>query len=74
VKMYWLDTADQDRTTWPFQECARRAIACVHSRMGLVRAITTAMKPLIGVTTSELRPSGAGTLRRHGENMPARAA
>ena len=24
------------------------------------------MKPLIGVTTSELRPSGAGTLRRHG--------
>jgi putative glutamine amidotransferase len=25
------------------------------------------MKPLIGVTTSELRPSGAGTLRRHGE-------
>jgi putative glutamine amidotransferase len=25
------------------------------------------MKPLIGVTTSELRPSNAGTLRRHGE-------
>src|SRR5262245_23516471 len=25
------------------------------------------MKPLIGVTTSELRPSTAGTLRRHGE-------
>ena len=25
------------------------------------------MKPLIGVTTSELRPSGTGTLRRHGE-------
>jgi putative glutamine amidotransferase len=25
------------------------------------------MRPLIGVTTSELRPSGAGTLRRHGE-------
>src|SRR5918998_3597342 len=25
------------------------------------------MKPLIGVTTSELRPSAAGTLRRHGE-------
>ena len=25
------------------------------------------MKPLIGVTTSELRPSSAGTLRRHGE-------
>src|SRR5215213_2711808 len=26
-----------------------------------------AMRPLIGVTTSELRPSGAGTLRRQGE-------
>jgi putative glutamine amidotransferase len=26
-----------------------------------------AMRPLIGVTTSELRPSGASTLRRHGE-------
>ena len=25
------------------------------------------MKPLIGVTTSELRPSTAGTLRRHGD-------
>jgi putative glutamine amidotransferase len=25
------------------------------------------MRPLIGVTTSELRPSNAGTLRRHGE-------
>jgi putative glutamine amidotransferase len=25
------------------------------------------MQPLIGVTTSELRPSSAGTLRRHGE-------
>jgi putative glutamine amidotransferase len=25
------------------------------------------MRPLIGVTTSELRPSSAGTLRRHGE-------
>src|SRR5688500_8127654 len=25
------------------------------------------MRPLIGVTTSELRPSGAGTLRRQGE-------
>jgi putative glutamine amidotransferase len=25
------------------------------------------MRPLIGITTSELRPSGAGTLRRHGE-------
>jgi putative glutamine amidotransferase len=25
------------------------------------------MRPLIGVTTSELRPSDAGTLRRHGE-------
>ena len=25
------------------------------------------MRPLIGVTTSELRASGAGTLRRHGE-------
>src|SRR5918998_540553 len=25
------------------------------------------MKPLIGVTTSELRPSAAATLRRHGE-------
>lgn len=25
------------------------------------------MRPLIGVTTSELRPSAAGTLRRHGE-------
>jgi putative glutamine amidotransferase len=32
-----------------------------------VRAINRGMKPLIGVTTSELRPSGAGTLRRHGE-------
>src|SRR5215210_6413021 len=26
-----------------------------------------AMRPLIGVTTSELRPSGASTLRRQGE-------
>src|SRR5215216_988256 len=30
-------------------------------------ADNTGMRPLIGVTTSELRPSGAGTLRRQGE-------
>lgn len=29
--------------------------------------MTPDMRPLIGVTTSELRPSSAGTLRRHGE-------
>jgi putative glutamine amidotransferase len=29
--------------------------------------ITPVMRPLIGVTTSELRASSAGTLRRHGE-------
>ena len=32
------------------------------------------MSPLIGVTTSELRPSGAGTLRRHGEPPHAEMA
>jgi putative glutamine amidotransferase len=32
------------------------------------------MKPLIGVTTSELRSSGAGTLRRHGEPPHAEMA
>jgi putative glutamine amidotransferase len=32
------------------------------------------MKPLIGVTTSELRASGAGTLRRHGEPPHAEMA
>jgi putative glutamine amidotransferase len=32
------------------------------------------MKPLIGVTTSELRPSHAGTLRRHGEPPHAEMA
>jgi putative glutamine amidotransferase len=32
------------------------------------------MKPLIGVTTSELRPSGAGTLRRHGDPPHAEMA
>ena len=32
------------------------------------------MKPLIGVTTSELRPSNAGTLRRHGEPPHAEMA
>ena len=32
------------------------------------------MKPLIGVTTSELRPSWAGTLRRHGEPPHAEMA
>ena len=32
------------------------------------------MKPLIGVTTSELRPSSAGTLRRHGEPPHAEMA
>jgi putative glutamine amidotransferase len=32
------------------------------------------MKPLIGVTTSELRASGAGTLRRHGEPAHAEMA
>src|ERR687897_51415 len=30
-------------------------------------ADNSSMRPLIGVTTSELRPSGAGTLRRQGE-------
>jgi putative glutamine amidotransferase len=30
-------------------------------------ADNSGMRPLIGVTTSELRPSGAGTLRRQGE-------
>ena len=39
----------------------------VHSRKRLLWAINEGMKPLIGVTTSELRPSSAGTLRRHGE-------
>jgi putative glutamine amidotransferase len=32
------------------------------------------MRPLIGVTTSELRPSRAGTLRRHGEPPHAEMA
>jgi putative glutamine amidotransferase len=32
------------------------------------------MKPLIGVTTSELRPSSTGTLRRHGEPPHAEMA
>jgi putative glutamine amidotransferase len=32
------------------------------------------MRPLIGVTTSELRPSSAGTLRRHGEPPHAEMA
>ena len=32
------------------------------------------MRPLIGVTTSELRPSAAGTLRRHGEPPHAEMA
>jgi putative glutamine amidotransferase len=32
------------------------------------------MRPLIGVTTSELRSSGAGTLRRHGEPPHAEMA
>jgi putative glutamine amidotransferase len=32
------------------------------------------MRPLIGVTTSELRPSEAGTLRRHGEPPHAEMA
>jgi putative glutamine amidotransferase len=32
------------------------------------------MRPLIGVTTSELRPSHAGTLRRHGEPPHAEMA
>ena len=32
------------------------------------------MRPLIGVTTSELRPSSAGTLRRHGEPAHAEMA
>jgi putative glutamine amidotransferase len=32
------------------------------------------MKPLIGVTTSELRPNSAGTLRRHGEPPHAEMA
>ena len=32
------------------------------------------MKPLIGITTSELRPSSAGTLRRHGEPPHAEMA
>jgi putative glutamine amidotransferase len=36
-------------------------------RKWLEGAINRVMRPLIGVTTSELRPSGAGTLRRHGE-------
>jgi putative glutamine amidotransferase len=32
------------------------------------------MRPLIGITTSELRPSSAGTLRRHGEPPHAEMA
>ena len=42
--------------------------------MPLLRAINEGMKPLIGVTTSELRPSSAGTLRRHGEPPHAEMA
>src|SRR5829696_34397 len=40
-----------------------------HPAMSKVRRLVDnrAMRPLIGVTTSELRPSGAGTLRRQGE-------
>src|SRR3712207_1269430 len=36
--------------------------------------ITDGMRPLIGVTTSELRPSGASTLRRQGEPPAAEMA
>jgi putative glutamine amidotransferase len=40
-----------------------------HSAMSLARNLVDnrAMRPLIGVTTSELRPSGLSTLRRQGE-------
>ena len=40
-----------------------------HPAMSKVRQVADkeGMRPLIGVTTSELRPSGAGTLRRQGE-------
>src|SRR5918997_691913 len=40
-----------------------------HSAMSEARTLVDkpGMRPLIGVTTSELRPSGAGTLRRQGE-------
>jgi putative glutamine amidotransferase len=47
--------------TGPFQEPARAGD-------------NSGMRPLIGVTTSELRPSTASTLRRHGEPRQAEMA
>jgi putative glutamine amidotransferase len=74
VKMYWLDTASEDTSRPRVEPAAVDSYPSVHSRNGLVRAINKGMKPLIGVTTSELRPSGAGTLRRHGEPPHAEMA
>ena len=74
VKMYWLDTASEDTSRPSVGAGAADSCPCGHSRNRLVWAINKGMRPLIGVTTSELRPSGAGTLRRHGEPPHAEMA
>src|SRR5580765_7551512 len=65
--MYWLDIRsgrlepDRRANSEPRKLDHRRV---QHSARG---ADHLHMRPLIGVTTSELRPSGMATTRRHGE-------
>src|SRR3954468_25006559 len=65
--MYWLDIAPWSIET---ARLAKRPGGLLDQRKVQIRgraADHRSMRPLIGVTTSELRPSAMATTRRHGE-------
>src|SRR3954452_6632747 len=69
--MYWLDIRypSIEKAEKPDRRAKPRAESLDHRRVQLwaPAADHAHMRPLIGVTTSELRPSGMATTRSHGE-------
>src|ERR1700754_4971406 len=65
--MYWLDIAPCSIGTRPLGEEAARILGPKAGESTWRSADHLPMRPLIGVTTSELRPSAMATTRRHGE-------
>src|SRR4051812_30985697 len=68
--MYWLLIAPSSIRTQPVGETSARILGPTVGVSIWRPADHLHMRPLIGVTTSELRPSALATTRRHGE--PAR--
>src|SRR5215210_4557008 len=65
--MYWLDIASASIETRPMGESGRPMLGPSVGADYRKLVDDQGMRPLIGVTTSELRPSRLATTRRHGE-------